>query len=54
MLPADEKNTFACVLGLGCVVLIREKDVARQGYGPVSSCTCENRFEPCWALCEGL
>lgn len=26
---------------LGCVVLIREEDVARQGCGPVSSPTCE-------------
>lgn len=41
MLPADENNTFACVLGLSCVVLIREKDVARQECGPVSSSICE-------------
>lgn len=57
MPPEDEKNTFACVTGISCVVLLREKDVTRKEGGPISVSTCEcweNRFEPSWASCGGL
>lgn len=37
----DEKNTFACVTGKGCMVLLREKDVTRKEGGPISVSTSE-------------
>ena len=53
----DENTTFACVIGISCMVLLREEDVTRKTRGPISVSTCEcweNRFKPSWASCGGL
>lgn len=56
-MPPEDKSIFACVIGISCMVLLREKDVTRKEGGPISVSTCEcweNRFKPSWASCGGL
>lgn len=57
MPPEDEKNSFACVIGISCMVLLGGKGVTRKEGDLISGSTCEcweNRSELSWASCGGL